>query len=248
MAPQKSESRDLDKVIVRLPDGMRDRVKAAADTNNRSMNAEIVARLEGSFAVNSSDDPAAKDIIRSLLRRISEPDNKDITLVGAEYNAVMYLSGFPTKDVSTASWAITQERLTRDPSFADAIPADYRAHAERWISEALRPVVRYMQSTGWMVEPPIPRKLSTDAFTLELGASMPPVESGVKDTVANENKTPAQIVEALKTMAESDPEGLSEVANALEAGDIDAALAALGGARKGTERRGEKVSGAPRKR
>ncbi|MFE3836940.1 Arc family DNA-binding protein [Pseudogemmobacter sonorensis] len=46
---QESESRSLDKVIVRLPDGMRDRIKAAAEGNNRSMNAEIVARLDGSF-------------------------------------------------------------------------------------------------------------------------------------------------------------------------------------------------------
>lgn len=42
---QDSESRALDKVIVRLPDGMRDRLKAQAEANKRSMNAEIVARL-----------------------------------------------------------------------------------------------------------------------------------------------------------------------------------------------------------
>lgn len=46
---QKSDSRDLDKVIVRLPNGMRDRIKLAADANNRSMNAEIVAALEDKF-------------------------------------------------------------------------------------------------------------------------------------------------------------------------------------------------------
>ena len=42
-----SESRKLqDKLIFRLPDGMRDRIRAAAAENNRSMNAEIVAVLE----------------------------------------------------------------------------------------------------------------------------------------------------------------------------------------------------------
>lgn len=35
-----------DKYVLRLPDGMRDRIKAAAEANNRSMNAEIVATLE----------------------------------------------------------------------------------------------------------------------------------------------------------------------------------------------------------
>lgn len=47
--PQQSESRDLDKVIARLPDGMRDKLKASAAANKRSLNAEIVERLERSF-------------------------------------------------------------------------------------------------------------------------------------------------------------------------------------------------------
>lgn len=38
-----------DKVLVRMPDGMRDNLKAAAKANNRTMNAEIVARLQASF-------------------------------------------------------------------------------------------------------------------------------------------------------------------------------------------------------
>ncbi len=39
-----------DKYVLRLPDGMRDRLKVAAAEKNRSMNAEIVARLDASFA------------------------------------------------------------------------------------------------------------------------------------------------------------------------------------------------------
>lgn len=35
--------------MLRLPDGMRDRIKAAAAENNRSMNAEIVATLEEKY-------------------------------------------------------------------------------------------------------------------------------------------------------------------------------------------------------
>lgn len=42
-------SRLLEKVVVRLPDGMRDTLKIMAEANKRSMNAEIVARLEESF-------------------------------------------------------------------------------------------------------------------------------------------------------------------------------------------------------
>lgn len=35
--------------MIRLPDGMRDQLKGSAEKNNRSMNAEIVDRLEKSF-------------------------------------------------------------------------------------------------------------------------------------------------------------------------------------------------------
>lgn len=38
-----------DKFVVRLPDGMRDRIRAAAEANGRSMNAEIVATLEHKY-------------------------------------------------------------------------------------------------------------------------------------------------------------------------------------------------------
>lgn len=50
-----------DRFIVRLPDGMRDRIAVEAKKNNRSMNAEIVARLEQSFdgPVKQSDDKVA---------------------------------------------------------------------------------------------------------------------------------------------------------------------------------------------
>lgn len=47
--PQDSESRHADKYIVRFPDGMRERLKNAAKANNRTLNAEIVARLQQSF-------------------------------------------------------------------------------------------------------------------------------------------------------------------------------------------------------
>ena len=46
---EKSTGRDSDKFMLRFPDGLRDRIKAEADENKRSMNAEIIARLESSF-------------------------------------------------------------------------------------------------------------------------------------------------------------------------------------------------------
>lgn len=54
--PAMSESRDQSKFVVRLPEGMRDRIAEAARQNNRSMNSEIVHRLESSFS-NVMIDP-----------------------------------------------------------------------------------------------------------------------------------------------------------------------------------------------
>lgn len=42
-------SETQERFIVRLPDGMRDRIAEAAKASDRSMNAEIVARMRQSF-------------------------------------------------------------------------------------------------------------------------------------------------------------------------------------------------------
>lgn len=49
--PQDTPSRHADKYIVRFPEGMRDRIAAAADASGRSMNAEIVQRLEWALSL-----------------------------------------------------------------------------------------------------------------------------------------------------------------------------------------------------
>lgn len=41
--------RESDRFMLRLPDGMRDRIKSTAAKNGRSMNAEIVSSLEKNY-------------------------------------------------------------------------------------------------------------------------------------------------------------------------------------------------------
>lgn len=53
-APAPSDT--ADKFMLRLPDGMRDRIAEAAKRNRRSMNAEIVARLEMSLETEPSNE------------------------------------------------------------------------------------------------------------------------------------------------------------------------------------------------
>lgn len=60
--------RESDKFMLRLPDGMRDRIKTAADANNRSMNAEIVATLEEKYPVPvAPDDAGAEELLVYVL-------------------------------------------------------------------------------------------------------------------------------------------------------------------------------------
>ncbi|WP_137817394.1 Arc family DNA-binding protein [Pseudomonas sp. 2FG] len=52
MRPMKQaiySSRTADKFVVRLPDGMRERIADVARNHHRSMNSEIIARLEQSM-------------------------------------------------------------------------------------------------------------------------------------------------------------------------------------------------------
>jgi hypothetical protein len=42
--------RNSDKLLLRFPDGMKEALEAAAAENNRSLNAEIITRLEESFS------------------------------------------------------------------------------------------------------------------------------------------------------------------------------------------------------
>lgn len=58
-------SQTLDRYIVRLPAGMRDEIARAAKINNRSMNAEMVARLQETFAADKRSKSAAAKLLRT---------------------------------------------------------------------------------------------------------------------------------------------------------------------------------------
>ncbi|WP_406736986.1 Arc family DNA-binding protein [Thioclava sp. GXIMD4215] len=60
MARKGFPSDKQEQFMVRFPDGMRDRIKAAAEANNRSMNAEIVATLDEKYPAPRNEDAIAK--------------------------------------------------------------------------------------------------------------------------------------------------------------------------------------------
>lgn len=54
-----STSRDADKFVVRMPEGMREQIAEVARENHRSMNSEIVMRIQQSLE-HSADFPTSK--------------------------------------------------------------------------------------------------------------------------------------------------------------------------------------------
>lgn len=63
-------SRTAEQFVVRFPDGMRDLIAEAAKANNRSMNAEIVSRLQSSFgpAMPDPTGDATLDVYLAKMR------------------------------------------------------------------------------------------------------------------------------------------------------------------------------------
>ena len=73
-----------DKYILRLPEGLRDRVAEAAKAGNRSMNAEFVRRIEQSFEDRPLTDDADRQIeinailkgLRDTIAEVARNDNE----------------------------------------------------------------------------------------------------------------------------------------------------------------------------
>ncbi|PZQ38996.1 YlcI/YnfO family protein [Pseudomonas putida] len=61
------DSRSADKFVVRLPDGMRDQVAAAADADDRSMNSLIVTAIR-----NELDGRARANALLDALTRAAD--------------------------------------------------------------------------------------------------------------------------------------------------------------------------------
>ena len=69
-------SKNAEKFVVRLPKGMRKRIAEAARCYRRSMNSEIVLRLERTLA--EDDDQEAGDGAASVaLSAVAEPEKAD---------------------------------------------------------------------------------------------------------------------------------------------------------------------------
>ena len=81
-----------DAFSVRFPDGMRERIKLAADRNGRSMNAEIIATLSEHYPAPRADVSSLDGLIHYL---ISSADRAEQIGRLAEVNARLDAMGSP---------------------------------------------------------------------------------------------------------------------------------------------------------
>ena len=77
-ALQNYTSRTADKFVVRLPEGMRDRIAEVAKQHHRSMNSEIIARLEHSMLdLPSLPEQASRQTLNELrLEDLNHPERE----------------------------------------------------------------------------------------------------------------------------------------------------------------------------
>jgi len=68
--PNLFPSRQLDQFNIRLPEGLRHKIRVLADQNNRSMNSEIIFILETAVGDGTSDQTSHSDL-QALLKRMS---------------------------------------------------------------------------------------------------------------------------------------------------------------------------------
>lgn len=98
MSKEPYPSETADRFIVRFPDGMRDRIKEAAAANNRSMNAEIIARLESTFAPVEEPQVFTRELFRKLIAGVDERLDKIESKIDAKLPGLMDFK--PDKDGS----------------------------------------------------------------------------------------------------------------------------------------------------
>lgn len=115
--PNERSPQTEDKYIVRFPEGMRDQLKAEAKRNNRTLNAEIVARLEGSLNPQAEQNTAQEDL-QSALKAQVMVSNAGLQLTSA---AVRLLALELPDAINAKAFSIIKETLAAG---IKAVPAD----------------------------------------------------------------------------------------------------------------------------
>jgi len=106
-------AKDQDKFVLRLPDGMRERLKAEAEANKRSMNAEIIARLEN-FGRSDADEREIQEL-KDLTVDLAKAIEKELALTQAIYSLMhdATMKILNNEDVSARDLIVEFSRISK---------------------------------------------------------------------------------------------------------------------------------------
>lgn len=122
--------RDSDKFMLRLPDGMRERIATAAKESGRSMNAEIVGRLQASFDENQRFVDVA-----NLLQRSFVKTDLDLHKAKAEISNLMRMLQIAAEYLSMTSLAEDQKVKSLIEEWSSLAPPV--ESMEKWQKQAI---------------------------------------------------------------------------------------------------------------
>jgi hypothetical protein len=137
--------------MVRFPDGMRDEIRLAAENNGRSMNEEILRRLEQTIVHGDSweADKVIRRMLICLLYDRPKPEKE-----AAIYEAYSFLAGL---HLSSREAVEAWEKLRPTGKLLGLKPID-NAEINEVINKMVEPEIvkmaEYLRAKGWMVEPP----------------------------------------------------------------------------------------------
>lgn len=121
MNDKRAPSHELDRFILRLPDGMRNRIKEAAEHNGRSMNAEIIQALEYFFP----PEPSIEDVLTKIHDSIDLAKRNDTI----PYRKLLIDSLDQLSNRIAIGLEPNQSRLTTTPQVFDN---NFLARFKRW--------------------------------------------------------------------------------------------------------------------
>lgn len=115
MSQKLPPSRTAPQFVVRFPDEtMRDRIREVAERNNRSMNAEIIARLEASFDPSQGSAGFLGDSIHDILGRSTRGVESALELEESLRNAAHISESLKNIDFTAIeSFAKTLESMAK---------------------------------------------------------------------------------------------------------------------------------------
>lgn len=133
----------LDKFMLRFPDGMRDRVREASELNGRSMNSEIIHRLEQSFleTTNRQHGELSADMARQIAKNARE-------------NLLSNAKDYVQQEIARTV-CIGLNELVIDLKAIAGIPDNHELDEEydvQLFAEYIHPLMGYLTSLGFSVE------------------------------------------------------------------------------------------------